>query len=127
MEAASRAAEPVREPAAGSAERKAIMEALRGPVAKHVGKRVTFTGKVKICGEWATFSEGGAAPTDGVPPKDENVAGEMELDLFALLRKSGGQWKVLHWAFAGDIGPMVEARKKFPAVPKALLRDLTGL
>lgn len=125
MGATSGAAEPVREPAPGSAERKAILEALRGPVAKHVGKRVTFTGTVKASGDWATFN-GGAAPSDGVPPKDENVAEEMELDLFALLRKAGGEWKVLHWGFAGDIGVMEEARKKFPAAPRALVPDFTG-
>ncbi len=125
LEAWSGAAEAVREPAPGSVERKAIMEALRGPVTKQVGKRVTFTGTVKIRGDWATFS-GGAAPSDGVPPKDENVAGELELDLFALLRKTGSAWKVLHWGFAGDIGVMEEARKKFPAAPKALLPELSG-
>jgi hypothetical protein len=70
--------------------------------------------------EWAIFTEGGAAPSDGVLPKNEDVAAELELDLFALLRKTGGTWKVLHSAFAGDVGPMQEAREKFPAVPRAL-------
>jgi len=44
----SRAAE-VREPKIGSPERKAIMEIMRGPVSKRIGKRVTFTGSLKIC------------------------------------------------------------------------------
>lgn len=113
-------AEPVREVAPGSAERKAIMEALRGPVSKHVGKRVTFTGSAKVSGGWAVFN-GGAAPTDGVTPKNEDVAFELELDLFALLRKEDGEWKVLYFAFAGDVGPMQEAREKFPEIPKSLV------
>lgn len=121
--AVSRAAE-VREPKIGSPERKTIMETMRGPVSKHIGKRVTFTGNVKICGEWATF-QGNAAPSDGVAPKG-GAAGELELDFFALLRLEKGKWTLLHWGFAGDIGVMDEARQKFPKAPKELLPDFTA-
>jgi len=107
------------EPKIGSPERKAIMETMRGPVSKHVGKRVTFTGNVKTCGVWATF-DGGVAPTDGVMPKGD-VASEMELDFFALLRLEKGEWKLLLWGFAGDVGLLQDARKKFPQVPKELV------
>lgn len=119
----SRAAE-VRESKIGSPERKAIMETMRGPVSKHIGKRVTFTGGVKICGEWATF-QGNAAPTDGVAPKGD-AAGELELDFFALLRLENGRWTLLHWGFAGDIGVMEEARRKFPKVPRELVPDFSA-
>jgi hypothetical protein len=120
LAARSHAAE-VREPKVGSPERKAIMETMRGPVSKHIGKRVTFTGTVKICGDWATFN-GDAAPSDGVAPKG-GAAGELELDFFALLRLEKGRWKLLHWGFAGDIGVMDEARQKFPKAPKELVPD----
>ena len=122
--AGSVGAAEVREPKIGSPERKVIMETMRGPVSKQAGKRVTFTGTVKILGEWATFN-GGAAPTDGVMPEGD-VAFELSLDLFALLRLENGTWKLLTWGFAGDIGPMEEARKKFPGVPKALVPDFNG-
>jgi hypothetical protein len=79
---------------------------------------VTFTGSVKVSGEWATF-QGNVAPSDGKPPKGD-VATELEFDFFALLHRDGGIWKMLHWGFAGDIGPAEEARKKYPQAPKAL-------
>ena len=119
----ARAAE-VREPTIGSPERKTIMETMRGPVSKHVGKRVTFTGSLRICGEWATF-DGDAKPTDGVAPEG-GVAGELELDFFALLRLEKGRWKLLLWGFAGDIGLKDEARMKFPKVPKELVPDFNA-
>jgi hypothetical protein len=109
----------MREPKIGSPERKAIMDTMRAPVSKHAGKRVTFTGSVRISGDWATF-QGNVAPADGVPLKGE-AAFDLELDFFALLRLESGQWKLLHWGFAGDIGVMEDARKKFPGAPKALL------
>lgn len=112
------------EPKAGSAERKAIMEAMRGPVSKFVGERVTFTGQVQVLGNWATF-HGGVETTSGKKPVDEDKAFELELDFFALLgRDRDGNWKALHWGFAGDIGVMQEAREKYPKAPKALFSIL---
>ena len=123
LAAVSRAAE-VRKPKIGSPERKAIMETMRGPVSQHIGKRVTFTGAVKVCGEWARF-QGNVAPIDGVAPKG-GAAGDLELDFFALLRLEKGKWALLHWGFAGDIGVMDEARQKFPKAPKELVPDFTA-
>lgn len=119
----ARAAE-VREPKIGSPERKAIMETMRGPVSKRIGKRVTFTGSVKICGDWATF-QGNVEPTDGVVPKGD-AAFDLSLDFFALLRLEKGRWTLLLWDFAGDIGPLDEARMKFPKVPKELVPDFNA-
>ena len=107
------------EPKPGSAERKSIMEAMRSPVSKYVGQRVIFTGTVKVSGDWATFS-GDAAPTEDKPVNDD-AAFALELDLFALLRRTDEKWTVLHWGFSGDVGPMMEARAKFPDVPTSLV------
>jgi hypothetical protein len=112
----------VYEPKPGSPERKAIMDAMRVPVAKHVGKPVLFTGNPKVSGEWARF-EGDVATVDGKPPKGD-AKFELELDFFALLRKEEGEWKVLSWGFSGDISAYQEAKKKFPKVPKELMPDL---
>ncbi len=114
----------VREPKPGSAERKAIMEAMRGPVSKRIGKRVIFTGSVKVSGECATF-QGNVAPADGVAPKGD-AGGDLELDFFALLRREKDTWTMLLGEFAGDIGPLEEARKKFPGAPKELLPDFSA-
>ena len=116
----ARAAE-VREPKIGSPERKAIMEIMRAPVSKGVGKRVTFTGSLKICGDWATF-DGDAKPTDGVMPKSSEH--DLTLDFFALLRLENRKWKVLLWGFAGDIGLLDGARRKYPQVPKELVHPI---
>ncbi len=110
------------EPKPGSPDRPAIMEAMRGPVSKYIGKRVTFTGSVKIVDGWATF-EGNVAPSDGKPAQGGN-AYDLDLDFFALLRQENKTWKLLHWGFAGDIGVAEEARKKYPQSPKSLFSFL---
>ena len=115
---------PVREPKIGSPQRKKIMEIMRDPVSKRVGKRVTFTGSLKVCGNWAAFT-GDASPSDGVAPKG-GAGNEFELDFFALLQMMKGEWKLLHWGFAGDISAMEAAREKFPAVPKELVPDFNA-
>ncbi|MBL9130074.1 MAG: hypothetical protein JNG86_02675 [Verrucomicrobiaceae bacterium] len=108
---------PVTEPKAGSPGRKAIMDAMRGPVSKKAGKAVTFTGKVLMTGGWARF-HGNVATTDGTPPKNEDVAAEMELDFVALLKKNDdGSWKVVTSGFAGDTGVLDEARENHPEAP----------
>ncbi len=108
------------EPKPGSAERKAIMDAMRAPVSKQIGKPVTFTGQVRVVGAWARFL-GNVAPTDGKPPKSEEAKLALDLDFFALLRKTDdGGWEVLHHNFAGDISLMEKAKEKFPKAPRAL-------
>lgn len=110
----------VTEPKAGSPERKAIMDAMRGLVAEHVGMAVTFTGEVRASGSWARF-QGDVATSSGKVPENEVAAAELELDFFALLRQDGdGNWAVKHWGFAGDIGVSEEAREKFPVAPWVL-------
>ena len=62
----------VYEPKPGSAERTAIMDAMRGPVSKHAGTKVKFTGAVKVSGQWARF-QGNVASADGKPFKPKHV------------------------------------------------------
>lgn len=107
----------VTEPKPGTPERKAIMDAMRVPVANHVGKAVLFTGDVRVSGSWARF-QGSVATADGKPPKGDEAAGDLELDFFALLKKNEkGQWQVLHHGFAGDISIREEAHEKYPKAP----------
>lgn len=107
----------VSEPKAGSAERKAIMDTMRAALLPRMGKPVTFTGRVRVVGDWARF-HGNVETTDGKPPKNEEAAGDLELDFFALLKRGkDGGWKVLISGFAGDIAVMEEAREKHPEAP----------
>ncbi len=108
---------PVVEFATGSPERKAVMEAIRGPISKFAGEPVTFTGKLRSINGWARFS-GKANATDGTPPKDEAIAAEMELDCLAFLKlQADGTWKVMHWGFAGDPLVMDTAKEKLTTAP----------
>ncbi len=106
---------PAHEPKAGTPERKAIMDAMRDPVTKDVGKPVIFTGTVRVSGDWAKF-DGHVDRADGKPSE-----GEFELDFSALLRKTkDGGWKPLHWGFAGDISLIEAMREKYPKAPWVL-------
>lgn len=120
---ASIARAEVYEPKAGTPDRKAIMDAMRVPVSKQIGEPVEFTGSVKISGNWARF-EGNVGTKSGKPPKKEDARFDLELDFLALLRKENGEWKVLSWGFSGDISAYMDAKKKFPEVPKELMPDL---
>lgn len=104
-------------PKPGTPERKAIMDAMRGPVSKFAGKEVQFTGDVRMYGGWARFS-GKVDAKDGKPPANEDAAAEMELDFTAFLQKTeAGTWKTMHWGFAGDISVIEDAREKCADAP----------
>lgn len=113
---------PVSEPKAGTPERKAIMDAMRGPVVKQAGSPVLFTGNVRVSGSWARFA-GNVNTTDGKKPKNADFSDLMELDFFSLLKKNDdGAWKVMHQGFAGDVGLMDEARGNHPEAPWVLFQ-----
>lgn len=106
----------------GTPERKAIMDAMRGPVAKEAGSPVLFTGNVRVSGSWARF-QGDVQTADGKKPKNADFSDLMELDFFALLKKNkDGTWKVVHHGFAGDISVGEEAREKYPEAPWVLFQ-----
>jgi len=113
----------VYEPKPGTPLRKAIMDAMRVPISKHIGKTVEFSGELKVSGDWARFG-GNVAPKDGKAPKNETAQSELELDFFALLQKMDGEWKVLSWGFSGDISAYEAAKQKYPQAPKDLMPDL---
>jgi hypothetical protein len=104
-------------PKIGSPERKAIMEALRGPVQAKLKKDVIFrVGVLRVADGWA-FLQGNALRSDGTELGDEDLWGEFS----ALLRERNGKWSVAHWGLATDVGVVDEARKKFPEAPKGLI------
>ena len=110
-------------PKPGSRERKAIMDALRKPVSKRVGRSVIFVvGHLKVKNGWA-FLQGSARRPDGKELSENYLWGEMA----ALLRKkSNGTWVVLSWGFGTDTGPMEEAKRRFPNAPRSIFPDFGG-
>lgn len=90
------------------AERSAILDSARVPVASRLGKPVQF--KVShLCEKdgWAFLIAGmqerGGAPLSyaGTPFAEDAAHGVKSLDYVALLRRSGGRWQVVEQA----IGP----------------------
>jgi hypothetical protein len=107
---------PTYTPKPGSAERKAIIDALRKPVMKKVKTRVIFElGYFKVRDGWAMVS-GSALKADGTRFGDEYLWGEVT----ALLRKEKKTWRVLVWGFASGTDVFEEARQKYPRAPRSI-------
>lgn len=87
-------------PEKGSAERTAILNALRVPVEKQLKQRIVFvTDSFKVQGNW-TFVSGRPTTPSGDRPNLKGTAFEDSEDLFddnffGLLRKSNGKWRVV--------------------------------
>ena len=105
-------------PKPGSAERKAILNALRVPAEKEAKQKVVFYSvDIKIDKGWA-FLHCMAMDKTG----KKYVLGD--LDTSALLRKINGRWKVLHWGVAGDISVACDAYKKYPKAPRSIFGEV---
>jgi len=93
-------AQDVYTPEKGSAERTAILAALRVPVEKSLKQKIIFvTDNFKVRGNWAFVSGEPQTPSGG-KPNLKGTAWEGEEDLFddnffGLLKKTGGKWKVV--------------------------------
>jgi hypothetical protein len=109
-------ADSVHTPRAGSSERKIILDALRVPVQRRVGQRVTFVvNHLRVQNGWAFF-EGSARKTNGQTLGEKYLWGETS----AILRKSGGRWQVLRWGFATDTSLMEQYKKTYRNAPRAI-------
>ena len=87
-------------PEKGSAERKAILDALRVPVEKQLKQKIVFvTDKLNVQGTWA-FVSGQPTTPSGDRPSFKGTVFEGEEDMFdnnffGLLRKKGRRWTVV--------------------------------
>lgn len=96
-------AQPVYTPERGSAERKAILDALRIPVERDLKQKIVFvTETFNVQGTWA-FVSGTPQNTKGGAPSLKGTKYEGEEDFFdnnffGLLRKTGGRWRVTTFA-----------------------------
>lgn len=112
------AAEPT-SPPKDSPERKAILDALRPPLNKLEGAKVKFVDpKIYVLKGWATVSSG-FVREDGSPVEGD----DFDLDYFAVAQRVGAKWHIRSWAFSGDIGAVMEARRANPEAPAELFPE----
>jgi hypothetical protein len=103
--ATSVAAQAVHTPEKGSVERKEILDTLRIPVERQLKQKVVFvTDSFKVQGTWAFVSgeprspSGGEPNYRGTPYWEQKAQGAFDNNFFALLRKTGGKWRVVKYA-----------------------------
>lgn len=98
-------AQRVYTPEKGSAERTAILNALRVPVEKELKQKIVFNVEnFIVSGVWAFLSgdpqdSSGGRPDYRRTPYQEAIDADMfDNNFFALLKKSAGKWKVVTYA-----------------------------
>ena len=105
MAAIGVAAQTAYEPAKGTPERKAILDALRIPIERDLKQKVVFVAdNFKVQGNWA-FVGGVPQRADGSAPDytrtkfaDAFDSGAFDNNFFALLKRTAGKWKVTTYA-----------------------------
>jgi hypothetical protein len=102
-------AQSVYTPAAGSAERKAIMDVLREPCEKDLGRKVIFRVQhLRLAGDWAFARVVPIQPNGKDIDYSRTKYAEAEAEgAFggtgeALLRRNGSNWKLLEWRFGAS-------------------------
>ncbi|MGQ0542882.1 MAG: hypothetical protein ACT4O9_13670 [Blastocatellia bacterium] len=98
-------AQSVYTPERGSAERKAILDALRVPVERDLRQKIVFVAdNFRVQGNWA-FVGGTPQNANGESPDYSRTkyaeaveSGAFDNNFFALLRKTAGKWKVRTYA-----------------------------
>jgi hypothetical protein len=116
-------------PEAGTAERKAIMDALRVPIKKQLKKDVIFKiDALKVQNGWA-FVRGVPKKPDGGPMDYRGTvyAANIQAGVFddwfcALLRKRGDQWQVVQYSI-GATDVVWEGWDKQYHAPSAIFRE----
>ncbi len=103
--AAGATAQKVHTPEKGSAERTAILDALRVPVEKELKQKIVFNVEnFNVSGVWAFVSGDPQNTTGGKPdyrrtPYQEAIDADMfDNNFFALLKKTGAKWRVITYA-----------------------------
>lgn len=98
-------AQKVYTPEKGSAERTAIVNALRVPVEKELRQKIQFSIQtIKVQGNWAFINGEPQSASGGEPDyKITKYADALEEGIFdnnfqALLKKTKGKWKVVEFA-----------------------------
>jgi hypothetical protein len=123
---ASASAQAVYAPEKGSAERTAILNKLRVPVEKELKQKVVFNlDHFRVAGNWAFLGgdpqnpSGGPPNYRGTPYQEAKDDGIFDNNIFALLRKTGGKWKVITYAIGCTDVCYADWWRRFKA-PKAV-------
>ncbi len=102
--AVSNFAQTVRTPEKGSADRAAILNVLRVPVERELKQKVQFSiDHFSVQGNWAFLtgapqnSSGGEPDYNETQYKDAIENGAFDNNISALLKKTGGKWKVVKY------------------------------
>lgn len=92
-------------PEKGSPERQAILNVLRVPVERDLGQKVIFvTNNFNVLGAWAFVGgnpqtpEGGEIDYSRTKYADAVADGVFDGNVFALLRKTSGKWRITKYA-----------------------------
>lgn len=103
--AISLGAQTVYTPEKGSAERKAILDALRIPIERDLKQKIVFVAdNFNVFGNWAFIGGTPQSVTGGAPDysrtqyADAQESGAFDNNFFALLKKTAGKWKVVTYA-----------------------------
>lgn len=121
--------EALHTPERGSAERKAIMDALRVPVEKKLKQPVIFNiDHLKVQNGWA-FLLGKPQQPDGQPVdyhgtdfQDAVDAGAFDDSIIGLLHEVRGKWRVVQYVIGATDVPYVDWDKKYRA-PRAIFEQ----
>lgn len=114
-------------PPAGSAERKAIVDVLRVPCEKDLGRKVIFRVEhLRVAGDLA-FARVVPIQPDGkeidysrTKYREQEAEGAFDAEAEALLGRQEGKWKLLEWRFGATDTEIDIWREKY-RMPKALL------
>ena len=89
-------------PEKGSAERKAILDALRIPVEKELKQKIVFAAEhFNVSGNWAFIggqpqnASGGQPDYHRTPYQKAKDADMFDNNFFALLKRTAGKWKIV--------------------------------
>jgi len=113
-------------PDKGSAERKAITDALRAPIERKLKQQVIFkVDHLKVQSGWAFLlgaphrPDGGQIDYRDTPYADAYNAGAFDNNVMALLHKVGGQWRVVQYVIGATDVAYAGWDRKFHA-PSAI-------
>lgn len=115
-------------PKAGSLERKALMDALRIPVEKELGKKVLFKiDHLKVLDGWAFLRglplqpNGKAVDYRNTPYQERIADGTFDDGICALLKKEGDRWIVITYQIGATDVPWVSWEEEYKA-PAAIFK-----
>jgi hypothetical protein len=131
--AAGAFAQTLHTPEKGSAERSAILDALRVPVERELKQKVVFAAEnFNVQGNWAFLSGQPQTPSGGQPNykgtsyQNAIKAGMFDNNFFALLKRTGGKWKVIQYQIGCTDVCYLPWQKDYKA-PKAIFPNMDGM